>query len=120
MGLPLKNFVKIKASSSKNSVRLYSAPKEILNFYNLPLKNSIQSQPGGWRGGGIRILNSIIQCAEYFPFNLGEDCPAKKKIHTHRQLTSTNCYPHIYFVFHFTALTRMFKFLSTTKILCRN
>ena len=32
----------------------------------------------------IWILNSIIQCTEYFPFNLGEDCPAEKK-NTHTQ-----------------------------------
>ena len=30
MGLPLKNFVKIKASPPKNSIFFYSTPKEIL------------------------------------------------------------------------------------------
>ena len=52
MGLPLKNFVKIKASPPKNSIYFYSTPKEILNFYNLPLENSMVPQPGGGGGGG--------------------------------------------------------------------
>ena len=47
MGLPLKNFVKIKASPPKNSIFFYSTPKEILNFYNLPLENSMVPQPAG-------------------------------------------------------------------------
>ena len=47
MGLPLKNFVKIKASPLKNSIFFYSTHKEILNFYNLPLENSMVPQPGG-------------------------------------------------------------------------
>ena len=50
MGLPLKNFVKIKASPPKNSIFFNSTPKEILNFYNLPQENSVAPQPGG--GGG--------------------------------------------------------------------
>ena len=56
MGLPLKNFVKIKASPPKNSIFFYSTPKQILNFYNLPLENSMVPQPGG-----VRILNAIAQ-----------------------------------------------------------
>ena len=57
LGLPLKNFVKIKASPPKNSIFVYSisTPKEILNFYNLPLENSMVPQ----LGGGVRILNAI-------------------------------------------------------------
>ena len=47
MGLPLKNFVKIKASPPKNSIFFYSTPKEILTFYNLPPENSMVPQPGG-------------------------------------------------------------------------
>ena len=47
MALPLKNFVKIKASHPKNSIFFYSTPKEILNFYYLPLENSLVLQPGG-------------------------------------------------------------------------
>ena len=62
MGLPLKNFVKIKASLPKNSIFFYSTPKEILNFYNLPLKNSMVPQPGGGGGGGVDIkCNSPMQ-----------------------------------------------------------
>ena len=59
IGLHLKNFVKIKASPPKNSIFSYSTPKEILNFYNLPLKNSMVPQPGV---GGEWILNAIAQC----------------------------------------------------------
>ena len=33
----------------------FSTPEEILNFYNLPLENSVVPQPGG----GVRILNAI-------------------------------------------------------------
>ena len=51
MALPLKNFVKIKASPPKNSTFFYSTPKEILNFYNLPLENSLVFQP---EGAGIK------------------------------------------------------------------
>ena len=60
MGLPLKNFVKIKASPPKNSIFVYSisTPKEILNFYNLPLENSMVPQPGG--GGADIKCNSPI------------------------------------------------------------
>ena len=47
MALPLKNFMKIKASPPKNSIFFYSTPKEILNFYDLPLENSLVLQPGG-------------------------------------------------------------------------
>ena len=47
MGLPLKNFVKIKALDTHDKV---------LNFYGLPLKKSIGPQPewsgGGWGVGG--------------------------------------------------------------------
>ena len=50
MGLPLKNFVKIKA--------LYTHDK-ILNFYGLPLKKSIGPQLEWRRGGGGRILRVI-------------------------------------------------------------
>ena len=61
MGLPLKNFVKIKASLPKNSIFFYSTPKGIVNFYNnLPLENSMVPQPGG--GGGVDIkCNSPMQ-----------------------------------------------------------
>ena len=54
MGLPLKNFVKIKASPPKNFVFFNSTPKEILNFYNLPLENSMVPHRGG-----VRMLNEI-------------------------------------------------------------
>ena len=64
MGLPLKNFVKIKASPPKNSIFFNSTPKEILNFYNLPQENSVAPQPGG--GGGVRILNAIAQYCGVF------------------------------------------------------
>ena len=61
MGLPLKNFVKIKASLPKNSIFFYSTPKGVVNFYNnLPLENSMVPQPGG--GGGVDIkCNSPMQ-----------------------------------------------------------
>ena len=62
MGLPLKNFVKIKASPPKNSIFFNSTPKEILNFYNLPQENSVAPQPGG----GVRILNAIAQYCGVF------------------------------------------------------
>ena len=52
MGLPLKNFVKIKASPLKNSIFFHSILKEILNFFNLPLENFMVPQPGGVGGGG--------------------------------------------------------------------
>ena len=58
MGLPLKNFVKIKASPPKNSIFFNSTPKEILNFYNLPQENSVAPQPGG--GGADIKCNSPI------------------------------------------------------------
>ena len=47
MALALKNFVKIEASPPMNFIFFYSTPKEILNFYNLPLENSVVPQPGG-------------------------------------------------------------------------
>ena len=58
--IPLKNFVKIKASPPKNSIFVYSisTPKEILNFYNLPLENSMVPQPGGGGGGADVKCNS--------------------------------------------------------------
>ena len=54
MGLPLeeygstlRNFVRIyKDPQPKNSIFFHFTPKEILNFYNLPLKNSIGPQRG--------------------------------------------------------------------------
>ena len=67
MGLPLKNFVKIKASPPKNSIFFNSTPKEILNFYNLPQENSVAPQPGG---GGVRILNAIAQYCGVFNWNI--------------------------------------------------
>ena len=57
-GFTPEEFCEIKASTPKNSIFFYSTPKEILNFYNLPLDNSMVSQPGG----GVRILNAIAQC----------------------------------------------------------
>ena len=47
MGLCLKSSVKIKASHPKNSTFFYSTPKEILNFCNLTLENSMFPQPEG-------------------------------------------------------------------------
>ena len=60
LGLPLKNFVKIKASPPENSIFVYSisTPKETLNFYNLPLENSMVPQPGGGGGGADIKCNS--------------------------------------------------------------
>ena len=58
MGLPLKNFVKIKASPPKNSIFFNSTPKEILNLYNLPLENSMVPQRG--REGGDADINVIV------------------------------------------------------------
>ena len=49
-----KNFVKNKASPPKNSIFFNTTPKEILNFYNLPLENSMVPQPGE-----VQILNVI-------------------------------------------------------------
>ena len=46
MGLPLKIFMKVTAPSQRILCFLGSTPKEILNFYNLPLKNSTFRQPG--------------------------------------------------------------------------
>ena len=59
MGWPLKNFVKIKASPTTNSIFFYSTPKEILNFYNLPLENSMVPQTGGG-GADIKCNNPIF------------------------------------------------------------
>ena len=39
-GLALRNFMKIKASPTKNSISFYSTPKEILRSKNLPLKRA--------------------------------------------------------------------------------
>ena len=52
MGLPMKNFVKIKPSPPKNPLFFYSTPKEILNVYNLPVENSMVPQLWGGGGGG--------------------------------------------------------------------
>ena len=51
----MEDFVKIKASPPKNSIFFNSTPKEILNFYNWPLKNSMAPQPGGGGGAGIKM-----------------------------------------------------------------
>ena len=59
MGLPMKNFVKIKPSPPKNPLFFYSTPKEILNVYNLPVENSMVPQLWGGGGGGVQILNAI-------------------------------------------------------------
>ena len=62
MGLPLKNFVKMKASPPKNSIFFYSTPKETLNLYNVPLDNSMVRQPGAEGGGEVDIkCNSPMQ-----------------------------------------------------------
>ena len=57
--MDLKNLVKVKASPVKNSIFFFSSPKEILNFYDLPLKKSVVPHPGrgggGVGGGGIDI-----------------------------------------------------------------
>ena len=47
-----KNFVKNKASPPKNSIFFNTIPKEILNFYNLPLE----------KPGEVQILNAIAHC----------------------------------------------------------
>ena len=52
VGLPVKNFVKIKASPQRIHI-FYSTPKEILNFYILPMENSMVPQLG------VQILNAI-------------------------------------------------------------
>ena len=59
MGLTLKNFAKIKASPQNNYVLFYSTPKEILNFDNLPLENSMVPQPGEGRGANIKCNSPI-------------------------------------------------------------
>ena len=70
MGLPLNNFVKIKASSPKNSIFFYSTPKGILNFYNLPLENSMVPQPGGGCGGAdIKCNSPLTRTALSAPYN---------------------------------------------------
>ena len=49
MGLPLTNFVKFPKEficfTPKEFHIFYSTPKEILNFYDLPLGNSMVPQP---------------------------------------------------------------------------
>lgn len=45
MGLPLKIFMKVTAPSQRILCFLGSTAKEILNFYNLPLKSSTFRQP---------------------------------------------------------------------------
>ena len=67
--LPLKNFAKIKASPPNNYVFFYSTPKEILNFYNLPLENSMVPHPG-WGGG-----DADIKCNSPIWFNFLQVCP---------------------------------------------
>ena len=64
MGVPLKNFVKIKASPPKNSIFFYPTTKEIHNFYNFPLKNSMVPLRRGGGGGGVQILNAIAQSVQ--------------------------------------------------------
>ena len=59
MGLPLKNFVKLKLQPQRIPYFFNSTPKEILNFYNLPLDNSMVSQPGG--GGADIKCNSPME-----------------------------------------------------------
>ena len=59
-GFTPEECCEIKASTPKNSIFFYSTPKEILNFYNLPLDNSMVSQPGEGGGGG-GILKAIAQ-----------------------------------------------------------
>ena len=49
--------MKMKASPLKNSIFFYSTPKEILNFGNLPLENSIVPQPGA--GADIKCNSPI-------------------------------------------------------------
>ena len=57
-GFTPEEFCEIKASTPKNSIFFYSTPKEILNFYNLPLDNSMVSQP---RGGADIKCNSPME-----------------------------------------------------------
>ena len=51
MGLPLTNFVKFPKEficfTPKEFHIFYSTLKEIVNFYNLPLENSMVPQPAG-------------------------------------------------------------------------
>ena len=64
MALALKNFVKIEASPLMNSIFFFSTSEEILNFYNLPLENSVVPQPGG--GADIKcnspLTNDCTKC----------------------------------------------------------
>ena len=46
MGLPMKNFMKIKDLPLKSAIVFYSTPEEILNFHNILLKNFIGPQKG--------------------------------------------------------------------------
>ena len=63
--LPLKNFAKSGAPAPKHSILLDSTPEEILNFYNVPLKNSVVPQP--WPGGGgtgIKCIKEVERISE--------------------------------------------------------
>ena len=69
MGLPLKNFVEMKASPPKEFHIFYSISIEILNFYILPLKNSMVPQPGGGGGGGgvtVMPCNGAVNVKPFF------------------------------------------------------
>ena len=68
MGLPLKNFVEMKASPPKEFHIFYSISIEILNFYILPLKNSMVPQPGGGGGGVVTVLpcNGAVNVKLFF------------------------------------------------------
>ena len=46
MGLPLENFMKIKASPPKNSIFFCSTPPLYRNVHNLPLENSMVLNQG--------------------------------------------------------------------------
>ena len=74
MGFPLKNFVKIKASPPKNSIFCYSTPKKSLNFYNLPLENSMVPQPGG--GGGAAIKGNSPISLYFYKLRPGVQSPS--------------------------------------------
>ena len=60
-GFTPEECCEIKASTPKNSIFFYSTPKEILNFYNLPLDNSMVSQPGEGGGGADIKCNSPMK-----------------------------------------------------------
>ena len=64
-----KNFVKNKASPPKNSIFFNTTPKEILNFYNLPLE----------KPGEVQILNAIAHSifrGEWFEKKAHYECSA--------------------------------------------